>query len=315
MAHNGTLPEKNPDFKAELVRERFILHPHRQQKPAGKNAQIAVGNRLNIQCFDHNGENKTDFIIRAQNIHTCLKIGAHVAEHWYNFAHLKTTGKDRFNWDQVYLSSVKDYEQRWNPDCWACLYSKGRVLHETAPNPKSQVLDIIEQVFAFEKCSYHHIVLTAQRLFDQAGRQVDIEYDSNTAMELFGNAGSVRSNITYRDVEGRSTLKLEMTQKKSKYVKGAVGAKIKLHECLDVTALIFEGLQLGFIVGRSNYEINKGMISIGHRDSVQADFALRRITMLEKSLEALKQKHHLGFRPKPDFHRNIRNIEHSFHEL
>ena len=78
MAENGTTPVKNTYFKAKLVRERFILRPRKSK--TDEESQIAVGNRLNIKCFDYTGNKETDFIIRAQNIHTCMRIGASVAE-------------------------------------------------------------------------------------------------------------------------------------------------------------------------------------------------------------------------------------------
>ncbi len=311
MSEGHTTTSSNPDFKAKLVRERFVVTP-KKKNVSDDDVRIALANRLNFTCYDQYGKKKADFIIRAQNIHTALRIGARIAEHWYNHGHLNKTGRERFNWDQVYTGATRDYEQRWNPDCWACVYKNGRVIRETTPQHNNEILNIIEQVFAHEKCSYQHIPWIAQRLFAQAKRTVDIDYDSNTAMELMGNAGSIKSHILYRDTEGRSELQLDMSQKTSRYVKGAKGAKVKLHECLDIAAILFEGLQLGFVVGRSNFEISNGLISLGHRDSVQADFALRRIKMLDTALKNQKNLHQLNFKPTPDFFHNIQKIESSF---
>ena len=303
-----------PDYKAKLVRERFEVTPIKKNGER-EDVRIAMANRLNFTCFDNYGQKKSDFIVRAQNIHTALRIGARVAQQWYDYGHMHKTGKNRFNWEQVYADATKDYEQRWNPDCWASVYKNGHLIFQHSPAKNSEILNIIEQVFAHEKCAYQHIPWIAQRLFEQAGRTVEIDYDSNIAMELMGDDGSIKSHILHRDIEGRSEVQLDMLQKTSRYIKGAKGAKVKLHECLDVAAIVFEGLQHGFVVGKCNYDISSGQIKIGHRNAVQSDHALRRIKQLDSELNKQKTLHQLLFKPKPDFYAHIQKIERSFNKF
>ncbi len=300
-----------PNFKANLIRERFVLT---NKKAKNEEPQLALGNRLEIECLDSKGENSETFVIRAQNIHTTLRIAARIARQWFDHGHTKNSGPNRFSWSREYKEIVKDFEEKWNENCWACIYRGGKVLFDSEPPEKAQLFHIIEQVYAYDKGDYQDIALAAEKLFAKAGKHVQIDYDRNIAMALSGSSEAVNNKITYRDTDGRNKIDLFMRQKDLRYVKGEKGSPLKLSECLSVAAIIFEGYQLGFIAGRTNYLLACGQTTLGDKNAQQADHAIKRVIRLDQSLKDLTTKYHLAFKPKPNFQQNISKIENSFRE-
>lgn len=299
-----------PDFKANLIRELFVLK--NRNKPSD-DPQTARGNRLAITCFDAKNENAGNFVIRAQNIHTTLRLAARVARHWYDHGEMAQTGPNRFNWQHEYNETVKDYEDKWNADCWACIYQNGKLVFAAQPPEKSQLFDIIEQVYAHKKGDYKDIALAAETMFKQAGKNISLTYDGDIAMELMGTDSAVKNRITYRDTQGRNKLELLMRQKDLKHIKGKA-SPLKLSECLSVAAVIFEGFQLGFVVGRTNYLLACGQLTLADDEAKQTDHAIKRIIRLDQSINDLTTKYHLAFKPKPNFQANINKIENFFRE-
>lgn len=299
-----------PNFKANLIRERFVLT---NKKNTDAPTQIALGNRLEFQCFSASGEKSAKFIVRAQNIHTTLRIAARLARHWYDHGSLESTGRNRFNWNAEYKDTIKDFEEKWNKDCWACVYKNGQRLFGPDLPEKSQLFDIIEQVYAYTKGDYKNITAHAEKMFAEAGKEVSIDYDRDIAMQLAGSDKEVQNKVTYRDTDGRNKIDLLMRQKDLRYVSGE-GTPIKLSECLSVAAVIFEGYQLGFIAGRVNYMLAAGQMNLSDPDAQQADHAIKRVIRLDGALIELAKKHHLAFKPKPNFQNNINKIENSFRQ-
>lgn len=293
------------EFSAILMRERFTLTP--RGKPEKR--QTALGNRLDFRCSDSRGEKEARFIVRAQNIHTCLRIGARIAAQWYEYGHIHSTGRNRFIWGDVYKDAVMDFEKKWNEQCWASAYKNGRLLFHAGTENKNELLDVIEQVHAFKRGDYKSIAEDAEEIFAQARRKVVIDYDCNLALDLHGSRYSVQNNMVYRDNDGRNTIAMQVRQRELKYVPGAKGAYIKLSECLSLTAAVFEGFQLGFVIGKTQHRLASGAIRIGHRDAVHADHAIQRLNRLHEAVEQMKTKYFLMFDPKPDFYGHAKRVE------
>lgn len=297
------------DFNALLMRERFVLS--KKNSSDTDEAMRALGNRLEFECYDSTGNAKAKFVVRAQNVHTCLRIGGRIARQWFDYGHIKDSGRGKFNWAREYKETVQDFEERWNPDCWACVYSNGKIIFESESPEKHQLFDIIEKISALEKGSYRDIVRTAEEIFSKSAKNVKVSYDCDMAMLLNGNKMKAKNDITYRDNDGRNKLDIHIKQKELKVVKGE-GTAVRLSECMSVAAVIFEGYQLGFIIGKTNYLLSKGKVSLGDSDAVQTDQAVARIQRLDKALDDMTQKYQLSFSPRPDFRKNIESVEESF---
>lgn len=295
-------------FYATLIRERFTLTPQKSKD----DVQAAISNRLDFRCFDKTGAKEASFIVRAQNIHTTLRIAAQLAKQWYEYGHINASGRDRFNWKNVYKDATDDFEKKWNYKCWASVYKNGTLKFTSDSFHKSEVLDIIEQVQVYSKGDYKDITAAAGKIFAKAGRPCTIDYDGNIALDLHGSRYSVQTNIIYRDNDGRNTINLHIKQKELKYVQGALGAYIKLSEALSLAAVIFEGYQLGFVIGRTQHQLATGEIGLGNREAVHADHGIRRLERLGKALNDMKEKYQLIFDPKPDFIEHVKQVEDSF---
>lgn len=290
-----------PDFDAVLLRERFVLENQASSgEHEGDNSKIALSNRLDFDCIDASGQHREKFVVRAQNIHTCLRAAALIAQQWYDHAHLNKSGAGRFQWKREYHETIKEFEEKWNPDCWASVYKNGHILFESGHKQKTELLDVIEQVYSHEKGDYDNIAQAAEQMFLQAGKKVSITYDHEQAMDLQGDPKEVQNKLTYRDPKGRNLLEMTIQQR---------GAAVKLSECLNVAAVIFEGYQLGYIIGQTNYDLAKGKITIRDKRIEQSDHALRRIKRLEDYFEHMTYRYKLTFEPAPNFRKNIKNVE------
>lgn len=297
------------NFTANLIRERFVLTNNKNKDTI---PQIALGNRLEFECFNASGEKSEKFIVRAQNMHTTLRVAARLARHWYDHGSIQDTGRNRFNWKREYKETVKDFEEKWNKDCWACVYKNGKRLFGPDIPEKSQLFDIIEQVYVYDKGNYDDITVAAEKMFARIGQHISLSYDRDIAMELSGSRERIQNKVTYRDTDGRNKIDLIMRQKDLRYVKGDKGSPVKLSECLSVAAVIFEGYQLGFIAGRTNFLLAAGQVNMSSQEAQHADHAIKRVIRLDNSLAELAKKHHLSFKPKPNFQKNISAIENAF---
>ena len=278
------------EFSAQLTREKFLLLPKDKGEDEAQALTKAVGNRLEIELASKKDEAPEVFIIRAQNMQTCLRIGAHVAYHYFEFGDLPSTGRDRFEWKHIFKSVTEVYEEKWNPEIWAVIYRRGRILFK-AGTDYNPLLDIVEMCMAYEKIDYASAPHILESMFEKAGKPLKVSHDPEPALKLNGDPVEARLNIMRRGPKGREVLKMQIKKKE--------GREVRMSPCLTAGAAVIEAYQLGFFVAKVNEMMHHAMVTLSNPEAVQGDHASRRINRMEEALEEFEERYHVAYRPKP----------------
>ena len=106
-----------PEFNTALLRERFVIH---DAMPAGiEEAEpvVALSNRLVVSLRDERGEKTELFVLRTQNMHSCLRMAARMAGDFADKGPLLNRSRE-YSWENAWQAITKGYEEQWNPDRW-----------------------------------------------------------------------------------------------------------------------------------------------------------------------------------------------------
>lgn len=310
-------------FSAILTREKFALHPHpsansQSNGHAGdqagslssdpdNEASTAMGNRLSIQLQSKKNDEMVEYIIRAQNMHTCLRIGAHVAYHHYEHGNIPTTGRNRFEWRFIYKSVTEIYEQKWNPDIWAVVYQNGRPTFK-AGEAYPHFLDVIEMCSAYDQVDYSCVIKTVEDMFERAKKPTRVEYDQESILKLSGDNLEARLNIARRGPNGKEVVKSQIRRQNSR--------DVRVSPCLTAAAAIIEAYQLGFFVAKVNELMHHEMLTLSNPEAVQGDHASRRIIRLEEALDEFEEMYAVAYLPqKPNFEHFSKDVATHFDKL
>lgn len=295
------------DFSATLIREKFLLHPTKENCTDDEAAQKAVGNRLEINLAPKKGGDIERFVIRAQNMQTCLRIGAHVAYHFFEHGDLPKSGRNRFEWRFIFKSVTEVYEEKWNPGIWATIYRNGRPIY-TEGARYEPFLDVVELSMAYEGVDYSGVQHVLESMFEQAKKPMKITYDPDAVMKLNGNRQEARLNVIRRGPNGNDVIKIQVKRRETR--------EVRMSPCLTAAAAIIEAYQLGFFVAKVNEQMHHAMLTLSNPEAVQGDHASRRITRMEEALEEFEAMYHVAYRPKaPNFEHFSKEIASHFDKL
>src|SRR6185436_19167734 len=128
------------EFNASLLREKFVIT---DALAPDATPVIALSNRLVVPMVSENGKEAETYVVRAQNMHICVRVAAQIAREFQDAGPLQTRKKP-FDWPDMWEQVVKGYEKNWNPARWIVVYHKGRIVFEDGPAKRHTFLDIIE---------------------------------------------------------------------------------------------------------------------------------------------------------------------------
>ena len=295
------------EFTANLTREKFMLSSESGGTPEDNGPSHAASNRLEIKLGSKKKEGLERFVIRAQNMQTCLRIAAHVAYHFYEHGDLPKSGRNRFEWRFIFKSVTEVYEEKWNPHIWATIYHKGRVLYKEGADYEP-FLDVVELCMAYDEADYSTVVHTLEEMFERAKRPIKINYDPDPAVKLTGDQHEGRLNIACRGPHGKEVLKTQIKRKETR--------DVRISPCLSAAAAIIEAYQLGFFVAKVNEQMHHAMLTLSNPEAVQGDHASRRITRMEEAITDFEDMYHVAYRPKPpNFEHFSKKVAEHFDEL
>jgi hypothetical protein len=283
-----------PEFSATLLREKFVIQDALPSDLSDKPPIIALSNRIMVPLINPNlDEISETFVIRAQNMHSCVRLAAHLTRDFQENGPILTRSK-KFDWDYAYISLFKGYEKKWNPNRWVAVYNKGRLVFEKGEVPRHPFLDIIEQCDARNKDSYDKSVNIAQDAFHKAGKTVTIQYDSNVAMVLNVSATEGRCGVILRGPNRTTTF--NFTAKKK------AGREVKPSQCLSAAAAFLEGIQMTFLVGMARQKQALGLIDSKTPEAKQGMEAGQKLGRLKSAIDQFENLLEVTYRPdRPDF--------------
>lgn len=287
-------------FDTSLLREKFTL------SETGESANqsppvIALSNRMDV-TFGGDGVETENFIIRAQNMHSCIRLAAAIGREIAERGPITYRVAD-FQWQHLWHDVIKGYEQDWNPDVWCALYMNGRLLFSEGNH--HAFLDVIEQCATKHKGDYADTIPIAEQVFQQAGKTVKIAYDANVAMLVRMSESEAKCGIIMRSANKKTTFSFRATPRTE-------GRKepLRVPTVLSVCAAFLEGIQLTFQVGMLNYKYRAEMFEKFSDEYRRRERTTKRLGNLNRAVLQFDKDYEVTYRPEqPDFQRHVKEAE------
>lgn len=286
-------------FQTSLLREKFVMT---ETESASTPPVIALSNRIVVTFANNLDQERETFIIRTQNMHSCARLAAAIAREVAERGAIsyRTT---EFRWDALWQDVIKGYEKDWNPSIWCAIYMNGRVLYSYGNH--HNFLDIIEQCDAVNKGEYIEALPFAEKIFQQAGKTVKIDYDANVAMIVSVKPDEAKGGIVLRGANKKATFSFRASKKDT-----ARAEELRPPTVLSVCAAYLEGMQLTFQVGFLNAKSALGMIEKFSDEYRRMDRSTRRIGALNRACLQFNKDFTVTYRPeRPDFQRYIADAQ------
>ncbi len=278
------------EFKSSLLREKFVLK-HTTAAPSDVPPVIALSNRMVLPLIKKGQEPET-FVIRSQNMHSCCRLAAAITKEYLEQGAI-TSRETALDWDTLWTDVIKGYEKEWNTDIWCAVYYKGRIFFEYGE--RHPLLDIIEQCDSANGGKYTESVQFAESAFQQAGRAVKIEHDSNIALIVSITDDEAKCGVILRGANRKTTFNIIAKKRKG-------GETVKASTILTLCAAFLEGVQLSFLVGMLNKKISLDLIKKNSEEYRKAKRSEDRLNSLNRSAETIESKYSISYRPdKPNF--------------
>lgn len=281
------------EFKSTLLREKFVI---RDVVESGDIAApvIALSNRMVLTLDNGNKFEAETYVIRAQNMHTCVRLCGMLAREYYERGAIM--GRiNEFRWKNVWMDVIKGYERDWNPDIWVAIYNKGRVIFEDGK--RHPFLDIIEKCDVASHEDYASSVAFAEKAFQQAGKTVKIEHHSNIALIVSVKDGEAKCGVMLRGARQKTTFTFNVKPKEDKSERG-----VEPPVLLIASAAFLESVQLAFAVGMFQEKQALHMIATYSDEWRKGVRTEERLKTLNKPILALERDYNVQYRPeRPNF--------------
>lgn len=285
------------DFRTSLLREKFTIT---EKSPSSKKKQdkplIALSNRIVIPLISEDGIDNETFIIRTQNMHSCVRLAALIIKEFFERGTIANRAIP-MKWKDMWLDVIKGYERDWNPDIWCTIYYKGRVIYKYGEH--HPFLDIIEQCDAGNKNEYGQSVAMAENAFSQAGKDVKIEHESNTALVISCTKNIAKCGIIVRAATGITTFNFNAKEMEKD------PKSIRVHTVLTVCAAFLEGIQLAYQVGLMNKKEEFKLIEKYSDDDRKHKRAKTRLINLNRAITSYELSFDVHYRPEKPIFKNM----------
>ncbi len=289
------------EFNTSLLREKFVLHDAMPENRDDDKPLVALSNRMKVPLISRDGLYEDHYVVRAQNMHTAIRLAARMTKDFYDYGPLMDRAKP-FAWDKAYHAITKGYESEWNPQRWVAVYQNGRAVFEEGESHRHPFLDVIEQCDARNSGDYEKAIEIAKDAFKQAGKNVTIDHDANVALVMKVTADEGKCGVILRGPNKTTTFNLT--------AHGRGGRDVRASQCLTAAAAFLEGIQLAFLVGMSKQKLRYELIEAGSDDAHKADAASRKIGRLNNAIAQFENLLNVAYRPdRPNFSEMIDEAE------
>lgn len=255
---------------------------------------VALSNRLVLPLQSRNKETQETFVVRAQNMHSCVRLGAQIARDFQVNGSLLNRPLP-FNWEQAWHTVTKGYEETWNKRQWACVYHNGKIIYETEKENRHLFLDVIEQCDARNKDTYDRSLAIAEDAFKHAGKLVTIQHDSNIALIVNVSKEEGKCGIILRGPDKTTTFNFTVRT-------DSVDHPLEISHCLSAAAAFLEGIQLAFFIGMTRQKLAYELISDSSEEALRAHDAAGQLSRVKKAIGQFEEMFTVHYRPEaPDF--------------
>jgi len=269
-----------------LLREKFTIRPHAENR----RPFAALSNRISLSLVNDNGMIEEHYIVRAHNMHLCVRMAEKMLHDFHDTGPLGVRGRQY--WKDIWSKTLTPYDKAYNPDRWIAVYEDGQILFQGGAH--HAFLDVIEKCDLHENDEYKNAITLAERAFQAAGQDVDIEYESNIAMLLDIEDMSARCSMVIRSATHTKTFAI--------FLQNPAAPALNHAHILAAAGAYLEGVELCFLIGMNNMKMEMGIIASPSDEERQTHMAARRLNELQALIDSVENGFDVRHRPeKPRF--------------
>jgi hypothetical protein len=279
------------DFNTSLVREKIIFIDDDAHAPGTDDLDdgpnVVRSNRMFLKLPGLGGSEKV--VIRAQNMHTTLRLAGKVLGEFYKQGPFLPRAKAP-DWDDHWTTLLSNYEREFNPYNWGSIYVNGRPVFRTKP---SSFVDVVEQCALLNSENYDATMRVAQGALRQVGKSIRIKHSTSVAAVLTDNGQLMRCGIILR-AGGRDTA--------FNFTASGGAANNRIVQSMGIAAALLEAINLRYVTKSLQEKLGEtsGMKSSAEANKLRG--ATGRLVALDKGISSFEESYDVRYRPeKPVF--------------
>lgn len=280
------------NFTSSLLREKFVIHDPKAGNKK-ESAIIALSNRFVVELETPKDSLDEVFIVRGHNMHSVVRMAARIIREFEQLGPIARR-QPPFDWEKAWGSIVNDYEYAYNPQRWIAIYHGGKCIFSAGEY--HPFLDMIEKCDHGNNQDYDYAIPMAEKMFEAAGKRLNIDHDANVALSVHFERGEGRCGVILRGSNQTTTFSFVAKSKSS-------GHAINIPQCLGGAAAFLEGVQMAFLMGMNTEKIRIGLIERFSKEEKQTREGKQRLGRLANEIANMEAAHEVQYRPeKPEFY-------------
>lgn len=281
------------DLNTSLLREKFTIKEQANSSGTSTLDIIAPSTRFPLDLTYANLPSE-QYIIRTNNMHNCVRAAANLIDNYEHHGPIQRRATP-IEWSDIWGAAFSPYERIYSTKAWISIYHEGEVIFSHGKH--HPFFDVIEKCDALNKgdSDYVNSIKLAKTAFSQAGKEVDIEYETNIALVAYLSKLENRCSMVLRWADRTTTFNYSMSP---------ITDKIKFApiQSLITASYFLEGVQLSFLIGKNTALIKKGTIAKHSEKYTQTKKAKERLTELQMQINSVERSYKFRYRPeRPDF--------------
>ncbi len=281
------------NIDTSLLRERFVIQENTEVLDGSKLLSIQAPSTrmpISLQAGELPPEN---FVVRSHNMPSCVRMVCKMIDNYERHGPILPRAKS-IKWDILWDECLSNYERRFNiGKNRVSVYHQGKTIF--SKGEYHGFLDIIEKCDTINKGDYSQSLEMAKGAFLQAGKDVDIHYDSNVALIAIIGKTEGRCSMVLRGAGQTNTFNYTLSPQKS-------GERINLIQALSSAADFLEGVHLCYLIGMNNEKIQRKIIEKYSEEYHQTQKARDRINSIVANIRSMENRYNVRYRPeKPNF--------------
>lgn len=278
------------DINTSLLRERFVIEEQNIAQSEDAMRRVAMSNRMTLKLQSGTLPEEM-FIVRTKTMHGCARICAELSDNYERHGPIMPR-IDLIAWDKIWDNTQDDYDRRYYKNSWCVIYYRGKPIFSKGTYHK--FFDVIEHCDFMGDADYHKSLPIAKKAFAQAGKDIDIEYDSNVAMVAIGNKKGGRCSMLTRGADHASTFNMNISAKPKE--------TIHISQLFSSAGDFLEATQLCFVIGEIKEQIESEVIDKFSPEATKARHAAEELRALGAKIDSMENRHRVRYRPeRPNF--------------
>lgn len=244
-----------------------------------------------IPLIDRRGKVAETFVVRAQSMHTCIRMAARIVQSYIRGGPLMIRA-EKYNFAEVWDSMLGDHERQFAPERWISIYYDGKPVFKSGDH--HLFLDVVEKCDAKNPGNYDNALSLAEQAFMATGKHVKIQHDANIGLVVNVSAKEGKCGLILRNPNKKTTFNFICQNKGTNTV--------SITQCLNIAAAYLEGVQLAFKIGMIGEKLRLFVLDRYSNEDYLADSGARRLGRLKSEIADFEDKLSVWYRPeRPEF--------------